>query len=202
MLSRLQLAIAVFVVATFFAGDSHANIITNPSFETGDFTGWTHSGDTSLSGVTTLQPHSGTYGAEFGPPTPGFLTQTLATTPGAEYEIQFWLANGFDLQPNFFSVSFDGVVLDSLTNAGFFGYTLFDYTAVASSASTDLVFTFMHPPHFWFFDDVSVVATDADDVPEPESLLLIGAGLITLLTLRRRAARRSRFLKSADHASY
>ena len=36
----------------FFAGAAQANIVTNPGFETGDFTGWTLSGDTTFTSLT------------------------------------------------------------------------------------------------------------------------------------------------------
>ena len=79
------------------------------------------------------------------------------------------------------SVSFDGVVLDSLTDITTFVhggctphspllggcYTLFGYTAFASSASTDLVFTFQQDAYGFDLDDVSVEA--ATTVPESVS---------------------------------
>jgi hypothetical protein len=38
----------------------NVNVITNPGFETGDFTGWTK--DTNwVSSITTEEKHSGTY---------------------------------------------------------------------------------------------------------------------------------------------
>lgn len=202
-LGSIRLGAVAFVLATFSAGAAQANIVTNPGFETGDFTGWTLSGDTSFTLVDDFFPHSGSFGAflgtcDFDDPScdgsTGSITQTLATTAGASYDIEFWL--NVEITPNFLSVSFDGIVLDSLTDITTFidggcshpspiaggCYTLFSYTASASSATTDLVFTFQHDPWGWDLDDVSVEAATA--VPESGSLLLVAVGLIALLALR------------------
>ena len=205
MVSAIRLGAAALVLATFSAGAAQANIVTNPGFETGDFTGWSLSGDTTLQLVDDFFPHSGNFGAflgtcDFDDPfcdgSTNSVAQTLATTEGTSYDIEFWL--NIEVTPNFFSVSFDGIVLDSLTDRTTFidggcshpspiaggCYTLFSYTALASSATTDLVFTFQHDPWGWDLDDVSVEAATA--VPESGSLPLVAVGLIALLALRRR----------------
>ena len=189
MFSAIRWGAAALVLATVFAGAAQANIITNPGFETGNFTGWARSGDTSFTAVDDFSPHSGRFSAFLSTSgSTGSITQTLATTVGVSYDIEFWLNTAF--RPNFFSVSFDGIVLDSLTNITTSPsilpavYRLFSYTALASSANTDLVFTFRHDPWGWDLDDVSVEAATA--VPEPGSLPLFVGGLIMLLALRRR----------------
>ena len=198
------------MLATFFAGAAQANIVTNPGFETlsgPDLDGWTESGDTSETELYPLFSHSGRRSAFLGTcpyvdeprclGSTGSIAQTLATTAGASYDIEFWL--NAETTPNFLSVSFDDVILDSFTDITTFPdepcahpspigpggcYTLFSYTAVASSASTDLVFTFQHDTWGFNLDDVSVEATTA--VPESGSLPLVAVGLIALLALRRR----------------
>jgi hypothetical protein len=189
MFSAIRCGAAALVLTTFFAGAAQANMITNPGFETGDFTGWVLSGDTSFVLVDDFSPHSGSFGAFLGTSgSTGSLTQTLATTVGVSYDIEFWLNTAF--RPNFFSVSFDGMVLDSLTDITTSSsilpplYQSFSYTALASSASTDLVFTFRHDPWGWDLDDVSVEAATA--VPEPGGLPLFAGGLVMLLALHRR----------------
>ena len=190
MFSAIRWGAAALVLATFFAGAAQADTITNPGFETGDFTGWALSGDTSFTLVDNFSPHSGSFGAFLGtsagtPGSTGSITQTLATTAGVSYDIEFWVNTA--VRPNFFSVSFDGIVLDSLIDITTSSsiqppfYKLFSYTALASSPSTDLVFTFRHDPWGWDLDDVSVTP-----VPEPGSLRLFAGGLIMLLALRRR----------------
>src|SRR5262245_59353174 len=141
--SAIRWGAAALVLATFFAGAAQANLVTNPGFETGNFTGWALSGDTSFVFVDKFSPHSGSFGAALGTVgSTASITQTLATTAGVSYDIEFWLNTA--VTPNFFSVSFGGIVLDSLTNITTSPsilppvYTLFSHTAVASSASTDL----------------------------------------------------------------
>src|ERR1035438_869084 len=68
--------------------------LVNNDFETGDFNGWTTSGNFTLSFVSTnsANVHSGRYGARMGPSgSLAFLSQTMATTAGTRYLISFWL---------------------------------------------------------------------------------------------------------------
>src|ERR1700760_359082 len=76
------------------------NLVINGSFESGDFSGWTLAGTDVLPGgndnyygVDSVDAHTGAYGAYFGP-VGGVLnlSQTIATIPGASYEVSFWLA--------------------------------------------------------------------------------------------------------------
>lgn len=194
MVSAIRLSAGASVLAILFAGALQGNnIVTNPGFETGNFTGWALSGDTTFTSVDSFSPHSGRFGAGLGtsagaPGSTGSITQTLATSAGVPYVIEFWVNTA--VRPNFFSVSFGGNVLDSLTDITTSPsilppvYNLFSYTALASSASTDLVFTFRHDAWAWDLDDVSVEAATA--VPEPGSSLLVAGGLIALLAALRR----------------
>src|SRR4029078_9161874 len=89
------LAIAALLCA---ARPASANLITNGSFETGTFAGWTQFGNTGLSGVSTSPPlpftaPDGGYQAFFGPNTPGGIwSNHFATTAGKTYYISFMLA--------------------------------------------------------------------------------------------------------------
>ena len=63
--------------------------IVNGGFETGDFTGWTRSGTTSISGMA----HSGNYAAQLGSTSPtngnSSISQTF-TAPGSGGTVAFW----------------------------------------------------------------------------------------------------------------
>jgi hypothetical protein len=95
-LSLLGVAAAALIGASSVA--SAANLVVNGGFETGDFTGWTQSGDTSSTFVESFFVHSGNFAATFGPIfSLGFLSQTLTTTAGTGYTISFWFAsNGIE----------------------------------------------------------------------------------------------------------
>ncbi len=83
-----------------FQAYTHANpILQNGSFETGDFTGW------SATGNVVVSSSGSTYFAQFNafqdPPT-GVIAQTFATTPGANYALTFDYGdyNDGSVQPN------------------------------------------------------------------------------------------------------
>ncbi len=64
-------------------------------------------------------------------------------------------------------------------------YTLYSFTLIATSAATDITFTFASDPAFWDFDNVSV---NVGAAPEPGSLALLalGGGVIAAFRRRRR----------------
>ena len=123
---------AVALIASV-AANAVPHEVSNGGFESGDFTDWTQFGDTSFSGVDTFAPHSGTYAAFFGPVgSPGGIFQTIETTPGRDYTIDFWLMNEADAfgsaTPNFFSFNWDGGAAEfTLTDAPASGYTHYSF---------------------------------------------------------------------------
>jgi hypothetical protein len=154
-----------------------ASIVINGGFETGDFTGWTLGGNTGFTGVTNTAPyvHSGNFGAFFGAiGSDTSLSENLATTPGARYDLTFWLHNDGGT-PNDFSVSWNGATLVALVDQGAIGYTQFTFSnLLATGSSTPLVFLMRQDPAFWGLDDVAAQTS----VPEPSSILLLGGGLL------------------------
>ena len=115
---RLQwLAMMFFVVVALGISStaSAGNLVTNGSFETGDFTGWTQFGDTSFTGVTGsflgFSPTDGSYQAYFGPTQGiGGIEQTFSTVPGTNYNISFDLGN-YGYTPTQYFVTFGSTEL-------------------------------------------------------------------------------------------
>src|SRR6266850_8015712 len=88
--------VAALGLAVGIGGPAHAaELVTNGSFETGDFTGWTLSGNTGFTGVECpgapfAGPGDGNCDAFFGPVgSTGGITQTLNTQAGRFYNITF-----------------------------------------------------------------------------------------------------------------
>ncbi len=193
-LVRISLVLALFAFATGALAHASSNLVTNGSFETGDFTGWTLSGDTALTGVCDVStcpgnfaPQDGNYAAYFGPVGDNAsLSQMIPTTPGDTYTLSFYLANPVGGTPNYFNVTF-GNSSFSFTNFGVaFGWQQFTMTTLATSDQTNLSFTFRNDPAYWFLDNVSVTQ---GTTPEPGTLALFGSGVLALAGIARRKFR-------------
>jgi hypothetical protein len=192
-LAFATLAFAMAAVQSLFAAQPISlgiteELIGNGGFETGTFSSWSLSDPTGFSNVgsDSIFAHSGTHYANLNTVGAlGSLSQTFATTPGAFYDVSFWLAHDVTIAPNnVFTVFFGGVPLLNLNNAGTFGYNNFTFTNLqATGTTTTLEFRFRDNDDFFRLDDVSVV-------PEPSTTaLLAAAAVLTFATLRRSKAR-------------
>ena len=201
-----------------------AGLIVNGSFENGQFAtcnngSWCRvlAGGTEIDGWTVggvgvdwhnqvemKSPHSGALMVDLhldgGLNQMGTLSQTFATTIGADYALTFYLAGpgkeaGFP-DPRSVVVNVAGVeqtfsTPSSFSSAMLWGEHHLAFRAVA--ASTTLTFSSGDAGEgYWgpILDDVSVIARDPGTaLPEPASALLAAGGLLAAFLYRRRTCR-------------
>jgi len=182
-MKRIVILIATIGLALGIAGGAQAtNIVFNGSFETGNFSNWTQTGNTGFSGVQCPGgAPDGSCSAFFGPVgSVGGISQLLSTVAGTSYLIQFSFSADGSI-PSSFLATFGGTTLFSLNNPPASGFHTLTATVTATGSSTLLGFNFRDDPGFLLLDAVSVTS-----VPEPASLALLAIALCGMGLARRR----------------
>jgi hypothetical protein len=164
---------------------AQANIVVNGSFESG-LASWSTS-NFLLQGFDfgiDSAAHSGS-NAFFGGAIEGlgFLSQSLATTAGNTYNVDFWLASDGFL-PNQLRVVVNGQAILSRDDILLQPYAAYHTTFVANGAVSQLQFGFRNDSGVLHLDDVAVAA-----IPEPEISLMMAIGLGAVAFARRRLRR-------------
>lgn len=179
-MGRLLLVVLFLLIMVFAA--SGAPVVVNGGFETGDFSGWTLSGNVSFMGVDSFLPHSGRYEASVAPVGAlGYLSQIVETEAGMTYNLSFWLANDGGT-PNEFQALWGGTPVVAFMDAGPFAYTNYSVSVLATGSETELRFGFRQDPFSFYFDDVVIETV----IPEPATYTLTLPVIALIAYWRRR----------------
>ncbi|MDR3459342.1 MAG: protease pro-enzyme activation domain-containing protein [Verrucomicrobiae bacterium] len=153
-----------------------SSLVQNGGFETGDFTGWTLVGNTVVSqgpfGSTIYNAvesssaypavvHTGTYGAFMGDTQLATLSQTLATIPGENYLVSFWLDNTTSGSGQQFQASWNGTSIYQSSSPGAFSWTNLQFIVTANAAGTVLQFGAENDAAYFGLDDIGVTHVPA-----------------------------------------
>ena len=138
-------------------GSAPVNLVTNGSFETDNFTGWTLGGNTTSAQMyINGQAESGSFAAALGSVgSDGTLSQTLQTTAGQQYTLSFWLANNSSSSDDF-TAKWNGATVLALTSTPAQGYTEYTFTVTATGGTSTLEFDARQDPSHWSLDNISV----------------------------------------------
>ena len=154
------------------------NLVQNGGFETGSFSSWTLYGTTTIgnnlynvvvdagtlaNNESTNLIHSGTYGAALGQSGGlAYLYQSLATVPGQNYLLSFWLNNPGGDTPNQFQVNWNtnstttNTVFNEVNMGAVNNWTNMLFLLPATGTNTTLQFGARNDNYFFGLDDVYV----------------------------------------------
>ena len=137
-------------------GAATPNLVVNGGFESGNFSGWTLSGNSGGNQIyiaPTVFPgevHTGSYSAGLGSMnrTDGILTQSIATTAGQHYTLSFWIEsdNNGSTPINHFAAEWNGQTLMAMTDAPNSGYQLYTFDVVGINGNSVLEFDGYNQP--------------------------------------------------------
>jgi hypothetical protein len=175
---RLTIAVFTLAASVMISGQARAassicnaisgNLVANSGFETGDFTGWTLSGNSAGFGaeVTTQPVNSGNDAVAFGAAgTDALLSQTFTDVANALLTFSFYLrSSAFGANSNNFSVLFDSTTLESVTNLAAQDFTQVSF-AVTGTGSDTITFEARDDNSFLGLDDVVVARVCNSDHP-------------------------------------
>lgn len=168
------------ILGTALVAASFANPVVNGGFETGDLSGWSSTNPPSVIADGALS----TYSAFFAGPSDDrpTLSQTMNLAAG-QYTLRFDLKN-YGVGEDMLIVRFDGAVYltEQPIVSPLESWAPYELTVSTAGGPTELRFTGYDALAGFQIDNVSL-----EPVPEPASILALGAGLLALR--RRRSAK-------------
>jgi len=219
MLTKTRLAIMALVCVAA-ASPASANLLSNGSFETGNFVGNADNamvlnpGDTAMTGWTVINGDL----AWIGPANPfglsavngsyfldltgysdnlpfGGVTQSIATILGANYSLTFALGGSTAYGvPNSLTACAGATCSPFLINAtGTNDWATETLNFVGTGNPMAISLTGLAGSKYIGLDNVSVdlLSTDPRSVPEPLTMSIFGAGLVGVAALRRRKTKKA-----------
>ena len=199
----LATAAAAAILVVGAQAQASANLLTNGSFETGSFTGWSQGGITADTGVSdqsysdsnffSLPPEQGNYFAYLGQQTgPGTLSQTVSDSIGKVYTVTGWYAGQGSGYTNYLSITVGGNGLLNLVPGPQDGVWHEVTGTFVGTGSDTLTITSYEKGGYNFVDNFSISA-----VPEPATWTIMLLGVFGVGAAMRGARRKA----MADAAS-
>jgi hypothetical protein len=158
------------------------NLLANPGFEAGNFSGWTLSGSTAFEGVSSTfatAPYTGSYSAFFGA-VGGYniISQTINTVAGDTYNLSFAMDNSGGAYSEAF-VNWGSAQVWDIQPTGTFGWNQFGLVLTATGSSTTVSFGFEQVPSYFNLDNTSLVDLTANPSVNPITTTTVGGGIIS-----------------------
>ncbi|HRJ26963.1 MAG TPA: PEP-CTERM sorting domain-containing protein [Fimbriimonadaceae bacterium] len=178
--------VALVALCLSGAASSHANLLLNGGFETGDFSNWTVSGPTLPTVVS--DPHTGSFSANFAGSSPSLnsISQSFFANSGWTYDVSLWVKNnGIGDDRLMIQIGgdtpYDSFPIDTPLES----WSLVSFLWTSDSTGPDGFFIRGFDPNTFQVDDVRIVA---QPVPEPATMAALGLGALALVRRRRAKA--------------
>ena len=187
----LLVVVALAVALLFSAPKTYAQLITNGSFETGDYSGWTTGGNFEFTQVVTgpFYVYTGAQDGSFystagAVGSPGTISQSFDDTAGASYTFSFYMASVGD-DPSHFTAFWNNTPVLDMSDPNNGGvWTLYSFNETGTGHDS-ITFAMQDDPEYIALDNVSVTPAGGS-TPEPSSILLLGTGILGLGSVARR----------------
>ena len=185
------------VLGLAVAANATPSLIQNGDFETGDFSGWTQSGNAWVTAVPYFGLGSnganGGYMVVFnaGDTAPNAVfSQSFATTPGTVYAVGFDYGGtpGQSVTVQAADDSNNVLASDMVMSPGGAALTSFGFSFMADSTTSSITIA-DYPGNNTYSSDGALDNVTVTDAPEPASIAVLSAGALAAFGAKRRKAK-------------